>query len=87
MLFKYFYFLKTICYGFDRLNNKLFINNFMDLIGGFIMSMHSSLKGAAKIKTKRNVLKRFERVDSLKKDGRWSEGDRAYGLPKTKPSE
>lgn len=51
------------------------------------MSMHSSLKGAAKIKTKRNVLKRFERVDSLKKDGRWSEGDRAYGLPKTKPNE
>ena len=57
------------------------------LIGVFIMSMHSSLKGAAKIKTKRNVLKRFERVDSLKKDGRWSEGDRAYGLPKTKPNE
>ena len=26
-----------------------------------IMSMHSSLKGAAKIKTKRNVLKRFEK--------------------------
>ena len=49
-----------------------------------IMSMHSSLKGAAKIKTKRNVLKRFERVDSLKKDGRWKEGDRAFGLPKTK---
>jgi small basic protein (TIGR04137 family) len=48
------------------------------------MSMHSSLKGAAKIKTKRNVLKRFERVDSLKKDGRWKEGDRAFGLPKTK---
>tara|TARA_A100001388_G_C28674939_1_gene453478 strand:+ start:120 stop:269 length:150 start_codon:yes stop_codon:yes gene_type:complete len=46
--------------------------------------MHSSLKGAAKIKTKRNVLKRFERVDSLKKDGRWKEGDRAFGLPKTK---
>ena len=48
------------------------------------MSMHSSLKGAAKIKTKRNVLKRFESVDSLKKDGRWKEGDRAFGLPKTK---
>ena len=48
------------------------------------MSMHSSLKNCAKIKTKRNVLKRFERVDSLKKDGRWKEGDRAFGLPKTK---
>ena len=51
------------------------------------MSMHSSLKGAAKIRTGRNVLKRFERVDSLKKDGRWKEGERAYGLPKTKPEE
>ena len=51
------------------------------------MSMHSSLKGAAKIRTRRNVLKRFERVDSLKKDGRWKEGDRAYGLTKTKPEE
>lgn len=48
------------------------------------MSMHSSLKGAAKIRTKRNVLKRFERVDVLKKNGRWKEGDRAFGLPKTK---
>ena len=49
--------------------------------------MHSSLKGAAKIRAKRNVLKRFERVDSLKKTGRWKDGDRAFGLPKTKPEE
>ena len=51
------------------------------------MSMHSSLKGSSKIRTKRNVLKRFERVDSLKKEGRWKEGDAAFGLPKTKPAE
>ncbi|WP_372807080.1 small basic protein [Pontiella sp.] len=51
------------------------------------MSMHSSLKGASKIRAKRNVLKRFERIDSLKKDGRWKEGDRALGLPKTKPED
>lgn len=49
------------------------------------MSMHSSLKGAAKIRTKRNVLKRFERVEKLKEEGRWQDGDRAHGLPKTKP--
>ncbi len=49
------------------------------------MSMHSSLKSASKIKVKRNVLKRFERVEQLKKEGRWQEGDRGYGLPKTKP--
>ena len=48
------------------------------------MSMHSSLKGAAKIRTKRNVLKRFERIELLKKDGKWKDGDRAFNLPKTK---
>jgi len=48
------------------------------------MSMHSSLKSAAKIRTRRNVLKRFERVEILKKSGKWKEGDRAHGLPKTK---
>ena len=51
------------------------------------MSMHRSLKSASKIAARRNVLKRFERVNLLKKNGRWSEGDRAYGLPKTKPEE
>jgi small basic protein (TIGR04137 family) len=48
------------------------------------MSMHPSLKSASKIQTKRNVLKRFERIDIMRKDGKWKEGDRAYGLPKTK---
>ena len=51
------------------------------------MSMHRSLKSASKIAARRNVLKRFERVNLLKKTGRWSEGDRAYGLPKTKPED
>jgi small basic protein (TIGR04137 family) len=50
-----------------------------------LMSLHSSLKSASKIATKRNVLKRFERVDLLKQRGKWKDGDRAYGLPKTKP--
>lgn len=49
------------------------------------MSQHSSLKSAQKIAAKRNVLKRFERVDVLLKRGRWKEGDRGFGLPKTKP--
>jgi small basic protein (TIGR04137 family) len=48
------------------------------------MSMHNSLKSASKIATKRNVLKRFERVDLMKTRGKWKDGDRAYGLPKTK---
>ena len=49
------------------------------------MSMHPSLKTATKIATKRNVLKRFERINQLMKQGKWKEGDRGLGLPKTKP--
>lgn len=48
------------------------------------MSMHSSLKSATRIAVKRNVLKRFERIDVMRKKGKWRDGDRAYGLPKTK---
>ena len=49
------------------------------------MSQHQSLKGANKIQARRNVLKRFERVEILKKQGRWKDGGRVFGLPKTKP--
>lgn len=49
------------------------------------MSQHASLKGSSKITVKRNVLKRFERVDLLKKRGQWKDGDRGLGLRKTKP--
>ena len=48
------------------------------------MSRHPSLKVSGKIRKKRNVLKRFERIDVLMKDGRWKEGDKVLGLPKTK---
>ena len=48
------------------------------------MSQHSSLRSASKIVSKRNVLKRFERIDLLKARGKWKEGDRGVGLPKTK---
>lgn len=48
------------------------------------MSMHSSLKSGSKIAVKRNVLKRYERIDIMKARGKWKEGDRAFGLPKTK---
>lgn len=49
------------------------------------MSQHQSLKSATKIQARRNVLKRFERVETLKKQGRWKDGQRVFGLPKTKP--
>ena len=49
------------------------------------MSQHRSLKGASTIAAKRNVLKRFERVELLKKRGQWKDGNKVIGLPKTKP--
>lgn len=50
------------------------------------MSQHNSLKSAGGgLVVKRNVLKRFERVEILKKRGQWKAGDRVQGLRKTKP--
>lgn len=49
------------------------------------MSQHRSLKGASTITAKRNVLKRFERVELLKKRGQFKPGDKVIGLRKTQP--
>ena len=49
------------------------------------MSQHRSLKGSSTIAAKRNVLKRFERVEILKKRGQFKTGDKLMGLRKTKP--
>ena len=49
------------------------------------MSQHPSLRGSGKITSRRNVLKRFERVNLLQKRGEWKEGSRGLGLKKTKP--
>jgi len=51
----------------------------------FAMSQHNSLQSAKGLTVKRNVLKRFERVELLKKRGQWKEGERIVGLRKTKP--
>ncbi len=52
------------------------------------MSKHPSLKGASQIRKQRNVLKRFERINVLKEEGRWKEGQPVLSaLPKTKPAE
>lgn len=49
------------------------------------MSRHSSFGKAFKGAKKRNVLKRFERIDVLKKLGRWDaeKNTRVTSLPKT----
>ena len=49
------------------------------------MSQHRSLRSSSTIAAKRNVLKRFERVDLLKKRGLWKQGRSVMNLPKTKP--
>jgi small basic protein (TIGR04137 family) len=48
------------------------------------MSKDKSLKAVKKLTASRNVLKRFERIDILRKQGKWKEGDKPFGLPKTK---
>jgi small basic protein (TIGR04137 family) len=52
----------------------------------FFMSQHRSLKGQSTIAAKRNVLKRFERVEVLKSRGLFKDGDKVIGLRKTKPN-
>ena len=51
------------------------------------MSQHRSLKGQSTIAAKRNVLKRFERVEILKQRGQFKVGDKVIGLRKTKPND
>ena len=51
------------------------------------MSLHATLKIRGAIGARRNVLKRFERIDILKDEGRYKDGQKVWGLPKTKPKE
>lgn len=48
------------------------------------MSQHSSLRSRGVSKRHRSVFKRFERIKILKKEGRWTEKDSIFGLPKVK---
>ncbi len=48
------------------------------------MSIHNSLRSSAALGAKRNVLKRQERVEVLKRRKEWREGDRVFNLKKTK---
>jgi small basic protein (TIGR04137 family) len=49
------------------------------------MSRHQSYGKSGKTAAKRNVLKRFERIEVLKKLGKWdpAKNKRVTGLPKT----
>ena len=50
------------------------------------MSQHPSLRVGGKIRKIRNVMKRYERLNVLRAEGRIPE-DKVLGLPKTKPIE
>lgn len=46
------------------------------------MSIDRSLKIKGALSRHRNVLSRAERIEQLKDEERWSEGDSLFGLPK-----
>jgi len=49
------------------------------------MSQHPSFGSGGKIIAKKSVLPRFDRIQLLKRKGKWKDGDSVFGLPKTKP--
>ena len=48
------------------------------------MSQHPSLRISDKDKKQRSVLKRHERIKTLKEKEKWEDEDSVYGLPKVK---
>lgn len=46
------------------------------------MSLDKSLKSRASLVRHRNVLNRVERIETLKNEDRWEEGQSPLGLPK-----
>ena len=48
------------------------------------MSTHKSLITRNRLQRSRNVLKRIERMHTLKERGRWTDGDSVFGLPMTR---
>jgi small basic protein (TIGR04137 family) len=46
------------------------------------MSIDRSLKVKGALSRHRNVLSRAERIEKLKEEDRWSQGDAVLGLPK-----
>src|SRR5260221_5670406 len=46
------------------------------------MSIQKSLGTAGNLRRHRNVLTRSERLEAMKKEGRWKEGESIFNLPK-----
>lgn len=73
----------TVCIRAPRCYNPRPVRT--DRTADLPMSQHRSLRASSTLGAKRNVLKRYERVELLKKAGQWKAGDRVTGLRKTKP--
>ena len=48
------------------------------------MSMHKSLKLKNALVRQRSVLTRWERIEKLKEEEKWQDGDSVFGLPKVR---
>jgi small basic protein (TIGR04137 family) len=48
------------------------------------MSIHSSLRAGIGLSRERNVWTRLERLEALKRQGKWSDGESVLGLPKVR---
>ncbi len=48
------------------------------------MTLDKSLQRRGRLVRSRNVLKRGERIDQLKTEERWQEGQSPFGLPKVR---
>ena len=48
------------------------------------MTLDKSLQRKGRLVRSRNVLKRGERIDQLKTEDRWQEGQSPFGLPKVR---
>jgi len=46
------------------------------------VSLHKTLKSKSSLTRHRNVLNRAERIEKLKDEERWADGESPYGLPK-----
>ena len=50
------------------------------------MSIHKSLVSKVKLQRSRNVWTRLERIEALKKEGKYTDDRSVFGLPKVRTS-
>ena len=48
------------------------------------MTIHKSLKASDVLKRQRNVMSRWERIQTMREGDKWDDGRSVYGIPKTR---